>query len=74
MTTIYCGLNLGWGFDDANPVAKYVLFVDLPNGQVSFHSTEHYGGPKYGGKCDGCHMSHERIIEFCDALCLGDAE
>jgi hypothetical protein len=56
----------GWKVDPTQPFAKWVLYVDLPNGQVSFHSTERFGGPDYPAEFDGAHASAERIIAFCD--------
>jgi hypothetical protein len=63
-------LNLRWGWkvdpSPINPHAKWVLYVDLPHGQVSFHSTERFGGPDYPAEFDGAHASADRIIRFCD--------
>lgn len=45
-----------------------VLYVDLPNGQVSFHSPVHYAGlPEYPDEWDGqTGASRQRVILFCD--------
>ena len=61
-------LRWGWKIDPRprDPRAKWVLYVDLPSGQVSFHSTERFGGPDYPAEFDGAHASAERIISFCD--------
>lgn len=59
-------LRWGWKIDPNQPHAKWVLYIDLPGGQVSFHSTERFGGPDYPGEFDGAHASAERIIAFCD--------
>lgn len=61
-----CGLAWGWAVDPTRTHAAYILYVDLPQGQVSFHSTERYVGLDYGGKWDGQHGSETRIIAFCD--------
>lgn len=45
-------------------VKSWVLYVDLPGGQVSFHSAERYAGSDYTGEWDGKHLSAERIIRF----------
>ncbi len=59
-------LHWGWKIDPNQPHAKWVLYIDLPHGQVSFHSTERFGGPDYPAEFDGAHASAERIISFCD--------
>jgi len=46
--------------------ASWVLYVDLPQGQVSFHSPTRGKGPHYPGEWDGQHKSEERILAFCD--------
>ncbi len=57
----------GWKLDTStNHRATWVLYVDLPQGQVSFHSTERYSGPDYSGDWDGKRMSETRILTFCD--------
>jgi hypothetical protein len=63
-----CGLTWGWGYDGTQQFAKCVLYVDLPNGQVSFHSTDRYAGPKYQGEWDGEYKSEQRILSLCDQL------
>jgi len=42
--------------------------VDLPEGQVSFHSLARYAGPDYAGDWDGQRKSEERILRFCDQV------
>lgn len=61
-------LRWGWKIDPSprDPRVKWVLYIDLPGGQVSFHSTERFGGPDYPAEFDGVHASAERIIAFCD--------
>ena len=63
-----CGLTWGWGYDGTQQFAKCVLYVDLPNGQVSFHSTDRFAGPKYQGEWDGEYKSEQRILSFCDGV------
>ena len=47
------GIAWGWGLDEKQPLHRFVLYVDLPTGQVSFH-TEHRGvGPDYAKQWDG---------------------
>jgi len=45
-----CGLTWGWGHDDKQLHNKFVLYVELPQGQVSFHSVERFAGPDYLGE------------------------
>jgi hypothetical protein len=58
----------GWKLDPRQAHAKWVLYIELPNGQVSFHSTERFGGPDFPWEFDGAHASAERIISFCDFI------
>ena len=68
LTEDSCKLRWGWGHDTACGQAAWVLYVDLPNGQVSFHSERRHQGPDYPGEWDGMHASEERIIAYCDSL------
>lgn len=63
-----CGLRWGWRDDPKQSHARYVLYVELPEGQVSFHSTERHDGPEHEGDWDGQRKSEERILEFADAV------
>lgn len=65
LTADSCGMEWGWKYDPKNPIAPEVLYVETPNGQVSFHSTERYEGPDFPGEWDKSHSSGERIIQFC---------
>jgi hypothetical protein len=63
------GLAWGWGTDGTTDFAPHVLYVETPKGQVSFHSTERFSGPAYGGAWDGIvDASVNRILAWCDAL------
>jgi hypothetical protein len=66
------GLNItfGWREDQNQDYHSWVLYVDLPTGQVSFHSATRGNGPDYPGDWDGQHASAERIIAFCDQVLL----
>ena len=68
LQTDACGLTWGWAYDGKQQVAKCVLYIDLPNGQVSFHSTDRFAGPNYPGEWDGEHTSEKRILSFCDGV------
>ncbi len=65
------GIRYGWKADektlfDGKP--SWVLYVDLPNGQVSFHSPARGEGPDYPGDWDGVKASAERVIAFCESV------
>ncbi len=65
------GLRWGWKDDPMELYARHVLYVDLPQGQASFHSAVEYGGPQYDGDWDGEHKSEERILNFADRVMWG---
>jgi hypothetical protein len=48
---------------------SWVLYIDLPNGQASFHSKDRFKGPDYLGQFDGAEGASEaRICAFCDSV------
>jgi hypothetical protein len=58
-------LTWGWKKDPAQEYHNWVLYVDLPNGQVSFHTAQRGEGPDYAGDWDGIkNMSPQRICSF----------
>lgn len=48
----------GWSIDEKQPVHCHVLYVELPNGQVSFHTGERGEGPDFGGTWDQRRRGH----------------
>ncbi len=56
-------IRWGWGVDGNGPHCN-VLYVDLPVGQVSWHSSDRYEGPDYPDEWDGLRASHDRVIEY----------
>jgi hypothetical protein len=62
------GMAWGWGYDENAPNFEHVLYVEIPTGQVSFHTGERLNGPAYSRPWDGFHMSKERICRFCDSV------
>jgi hypothetical protein len=69
-------LGIRWGWKEDPTVVfgentSYVLYVDLPQGQISFHSPVRGAGKDYEGNFDGQHKSAERIIEYAEAI-LGE--
>ena len=61
-------INFGWKKDPAQKYHEWVLYCDLPQGQVSFHTASRGAGPDYLNDWDGQHKSPERIIQFCDSV------
>jgi hypothetical protein len=51
---------------------SWVLYVDIPRGQVSFHSPDRLSARDYAGEWDGTRKSEERILAFCDEVLRGD--
>jgi hypothetical protein len=59
------GISWGWKDDPAQEFHRWVLYVDLPTGQVSFHTDRRGEGPDYAGEWDQVRdASPSRIIEF----------
>jgi hypothetical protein len=48
-----CGISWGWGTDEVQEFHRAVLYVDIPTGQVSFHTAHRGAGADYAGKWDG---------------------
>ena len=63
-----CGWTWGWKPDHAQPRAPWVLYIELPTGQVSFHCVVRLDGPDFVGDWDGTHLSEQRILAFCESL------
>ena len=65
----------GWARDPNTPGFEWVLYVDLPTGQVSFHSAVRGRGQDYSLPWDGIRDGSERrILEWCDSLLLAVAQ
>jgi hypothetical protein len=63
------GIAWGWKRDEAAQYGPdWVLYIDLPQGQVSFHSPARGEGPDYSGDWDRLKASADRILAFCDAV------
>lgn len=68
----------GWGIDEVllrkGDPHHHILYVDIPSGQVSFHSGTRAVGPKYTGVWDGAiGLAPKRICEWCHSLLSGKA-
>lgn len=66
------GIVWGWKLDPDQPFHKWVLYVDIPTGQVSFHAERRHGDQDYPGEWDRHRLSAERIIRWTSFL-LGEA-
>lgn len=59
----------GWKEDPMQEFHKWVLYIELPTGQVSFHAAARGRGPDYTGKWDGIReASAQRIIRFVETV------
>lgn len=56
----------GWKPDPNTKGYPWVLYVDLPNGQCSFHSADRLQGPDYLGEWNPGDGSEKNILKFCD--------
>ena len=62
----------GWAVDPKQSKHKDVLYVELPTGQVSFHTEPRGLGPDFPGEWDGVRgMAPERISRFCASVIEG---
>jgi hypothetical protein len=63
------GLVYGWQHDEGTPGYPWVLYVELPTGQASFHAPRRGVGPTYGGVWDGVRdVSADRIVRWVQAV------
>lgn len=62
------GITWGWKHDPAQEFHCWILYLDLPAGQASYHVASRGHGPAYAGEWDGKHLSCERILAFCDSI------
>lgn len=63
------GIVWGWGVDAKQEFHRDVLYVDLPTGQVSFHTAVRGGGPAYERPWDGVRdASAQRICSWVGRL------
>jgi len=68
------GLTWGWARDPLQAMNQWVLYLDLPEGQVSFHSPVRGEGPPYERPWDGLHASCDRILAMCERVMTGVSE
>lgn len=66
------GLRWGWQLDPDQARHCWVLYIDLPCGQVSFHTEYRGSGPDYAGAWDGMKgASPGRVCSFAVAVLSG---
>lgn len=58
------GLTFGWREDPNQEYHNWVLYVDLPTGQVSFHSANALSAQRYDRPWDSSGDSASRIVQF----------
>jgi len=58
----------GWAEDTGSVNPRHVLYVELPDGQVSFHAIMRGEGPDFSAPWDGQHSSEERILQFAERM------
>lgn len=64
----------GWGYDAKAIAYEHVLYVDIPTGQVSFHSSHRGVGPEYFKGWDGYKgQGSIRIVKWCAELLVREA-
>jgi hypothetical protein len=67
-------IDHGWAVDETQEVHRHVLYVELPTGQVSFHTEKRLLGPEFSGRWDGIRdVASERIVSFANSI-LGAEE
>jgi hypothetical protein len=63
------GLTWGWKLDPSHEGHRWVLYVNLPTGQVSFHTDHRGDGPDYLADWDGQpNTSTTRILGWIEDL------
>lgn len=60
--------SFGWREDPTQEYHTWVLYVDLPTGQVSFHSATALRPERYDKPWDGSGDSATRIIRFVESI------
>jgi hypothetical protein len=67
--SVKLGIGWGWKLDPEQSFHAWVLYVDLPTGQVSFHTADRGKGPDYLGDWDKVpNMSAQRVVSFVTSI------
>jgi hypothetical protein len=63
-------LNIKWGWkqDPKQEYHKWILYIETPQGQCSFHTAQKGKGNDYTGEWDGQHASEKRIIKWVEQI------
>ena len=64
-------IRFGWKLDPDvlfGTRPSWMLYIELPQGQVSFHCPERLSAHDYAGNWDRQRKSEERVIEFCQRV------
>lgn len=69
LTDLGCddGSVWGWKIDRHADRNQWVLYVETPQGQCSFHSPTRYAGPDFSGEWDRAN-SEETVLRFCEEV------
>lgn len=62
------GITFGWKEDPAQEFYPWVLYIELPTGQASFHMPERGKGPDFAGEWDGLKDSASHIVKYIDQV------
>lgn len=65
-------LTWGWKLDPAEEYHRWVLYVELPTGQVSFHAAAPLSPERYAGEWDRSNNSAGRIIRYVESVLKSD--
>lgn len=68
------GVSFGWKKDPCEEWNPWVIYVDLPSGQASFHLPDRGQGPDYPGEWSGLRESDQHIMKFVAATLLGELD
>lgn len=60
---VAAGISWGWQEDAGQEYHKWVLYIDLPTGQASFHTQSRGKGPDYAERWDG--IRGETVARIC---------
>ena len=65
------GIGFGWGRDEKAVGFENALYVEIPTGQMSFHTERRGDGPDYHGAWDGAAKTGpDRIRRWCETLLI----
>ena len=66
------GIGWGWARDTATVGYEWVLYIELPTGQVSFHNPARGAGPDFEARWDGITKAGPpRIARWCEQVLGG---